>query len=177
MKSYLAALALVLFGIAPAFADDAADMKAAAGSFYGVILGDKSGGIPDAKNMARYKPLASAGLVAALKQASDAEARFAARNKNTPPLVEGNVFTSLFEGITSFSVGACQANGARGQCSIDLVYDDKTGKPTRWTDTLMLTKEAGGWRADDIGYGGNWAFANNGTLRATLKTAIGMSGQ
>lgn len=174
---YAAAVALLLLGASPAFADDAADMKTTAASFYTVVVSDKTGGIPDAKMMARYTPLSSAALIAGLKQAATAEARFASRNKNSPPLVEGNVFTSLFEGATGFTVTGCEAHGAQGQCSIALTYQDKSGKPTSWTDKLLLTKEAGGWRADDIAYGGNWPFANSGMLRDTLKIAIGMSGK
>jgi hypothetical protein len=167
--------AAFLFCAAPALADDAADMKAAAAAFYAHSTGLHADGIPDPTLLAKLKPVVSAALNDALNAASLAETRFMARNKNAPPLLEGDIFSSLFEGATRFSVTACQVSGAQGQCSVSLGYDDKSGKPTAWSDTLVLVKEGGVWRADDVRYGGKWAFANSGTLRDTLKLAAGLT--
>jgi hypothetical protein len=157
-------------------ADDAADMKTAATAFYSVSTSLRSDGIPDAAELKRLEPVTSVPLQEALTAAGTAQARFMSRNKHAPPLLEGNVFSSLFEGATRFSVTDCQSSGVRGQCSVTLGHDDKSGKaPITWTDTLLLVKERGGWRADDVRYGGQWPFANTGTLRDTLKLAAGLS--
>ena len=89
-----------------------------------------------------------------------------------PPLIEGNVFVSLFEGATGFSIGACQPPG---QCAVELVYDNKKASPIRWSDRVMLVKEGAGWRVNDVAYGGKWPFANTGSLIGTLNTAIGIA--
>jgi hypothetical protein len=40
--------------------------------------------------------------------------------------------------------------------------------PVEWTDTVRLVREDGAWRIDDVAYGGQWDFANTGTLRESL---------
>ena len=47
-----------------------------------------------------------------LAEGAAAEARFAAKVKGAPPLIEGDIFTSLFEGATAWKLGACAASGA-----------------------------------------------------------------
>jgi hypothetical protein len=72
------------------------------------------------------------------------------------------------------NVGMCAAerNAQTGKCVADLIYADSRSKPTNWTDTLLLVRTSGGWKVDDIVYGGNWAFGNKGKLSDTLKQAI-----
>ncbi len=171
----LTALALATLWFMPALAGDATDMQAVASSLYAIATTSPAG-IPDAGTMTRLRPLISPALTQVLQAAMAAQARWSAQNKTAPPLLEGNIFTSLFEGATGFSIGACQADGAHGQCDIDLIYDDKSGRPVRWIDRLLLDRTAQGWRINDIAYGGNWPFANSGRLQDTLKIAIGLSG-
>jgi hypothetical protein len=159
----------------PARADDAAEMSAAANAFYGVYRTfHPSDGVPGDKDRAKYEPFISSSLDGLLKQAGDAEARFAAANKDSPPLIEGDLFSSLFEGATSVSVGPCTAdtNARTGKCVVALAYADARSAPTNWSDTLLLVWTSGGWKVDDIVYGGNWAFGNKGKLSDTLKQAI-----
>jgi hypothetical protein len=136
-----------------------------------------SDGIPDAKGRAKYTPYISVGLNALLASGDAAEDKFAAANKNSPPLIEGDLFTSNFEGATAVQIGACAGDGKTGHCAVNLTYDPgKTNnpkdKPFHWTDTAYLMNEAGSWRVDDIGYGGSWDFGNKGRMRDTLKMAI-----
>ena len=105
-----------------------------------------------------------------------AELKFNKANKASPPLIEGDLFTSMFEGATSYKVGACKLSGGGASCAVDLVYDDKKDAPIRWTDTITLTKTKAGWRVDDIFYGGAWEYANKGRLGATLRQVIADSG-
>jgi hypothetical protein len=166
MKYLLAGL--LLLAAVPAAADGADAMRKAASDFYTAIL--PGSGIPDAAGRAKLRPMITPALDKLMSDAAAAETTFAATNKGAPPLVEGNIFASLFEGATSFAVGNCDT--AAGRCAVDLTYDDRSGKPTRWTDTLYLLSTAAGWRVDDIGYGGSWAFANKGRLSDTLKQVL-----
>jgi hypothetical protein len=154
-----------------ASADDSDAMKKAAGEFYAIVLPDVTG-IPNAAARARLKPTISPALDALLGEAAAAEDKFMTANKNAPPLVEGDLFSSLFEGVTSFTVSACSGDASSGSCTLALLYDDKSGKPVTWSDTLYLVNQAGGWRVDDVGYGGTWAFGNKGKLKDTLKWVI-----
>ncbi|MEJ0040748.1 MAG: hypothetical protein WDM81_00315 [Rhizomicrobium sp.] len=152
-----------------AAADDGAALRSAAEGFYGVYKALHSpDGIPDDAGRARYRPFLSPRLDALLGEAGDAEKRFAATNKAAPPLVEGDIFTSLFEGATAVTVGACTAAGSAGRCTASLSYALPGQKPTQWTDTVYLSNTPEGWRVDDIGYGGTWDFGNKGRLSQTL---------
>ena len=160
--------AALLLTASPALADDPA-LRATADGFYGVYKGfHPSDGIPDAAGLAKYRPFLSDKLIALLEQAGAADAAFAGKNKGAPPLVEGDIFTSLFEGATAISVGACTGDARSGQCAVAMTHALPRDKPVSWTDTLYLVRTPAGWRVDDIGYGGNWESGNKGRLSQTL---------
>ena len=175
MRYVILTLALVAL---PAHAADSDAMAKTAGGFYAAYSTfHPSDGIPDAKGRAKYAPYISQGLNALLMQADAAEDKFAAANKDSPPLIEGDLFTSNFEGASAFKIGACSGDAKTGQCAVDLTYDPgKTNnpkdKPFHWTDTAYLVNTAQGWKLDDIGYGGNWDFGNKGKMSDTLKMTI-----
>ena len=174
MRRCLMALAMTLALSAPALADDADAMRAAANGFYGVYKSfHPSDGVPAAADRAKYSPFISPALDSLLQRAAVAEDRFAKANKNSPPLVEGDLFSSLFEGATGLSVGACSGDGASGRCTVNLTYADPGNKPVSWSDTVLLVNTPGGWRVNDIAYGGTWAFGNKGKLSETLNQVIG----
>src|SRR5690242_3941016 len=181
MKAAFAVLAILAVAT-QAHAADGDAMAKAAGSFYAVYATfHPSDGIPDAKGRAKYAPHISDRLNALLMQASAAEQRFASANKNTPPLVEGDLFTTNFEGATSYKIGNCTGDGKAGHCAIALTYDpriqgDAQNKPVHWTDTAYLVNAASGWKLDDIGFGGNWDFGNKGRMSDTLKMVIATAG-
>ncbi len=173
MKAIALGLILALAVMGPAVADDAGALHAAAVGFYGVYgTFHPSDGIPDDKDRLKYHPFLSPRLEDLLQQAAQAQARFAAANKGSPPLIEGDLFTSLFEGATAVSVGACGGDGQKGECSVALRFDDPGSKPTPWTDTVYLVNTPQGWKVDDVAYGGSWAFGNKGRLSATLAQVI-----
>jgi hypothetical protein len=162
-------LALVFLAVLPARADDA--VTAAANNFYSfsVAMGAGSGGgIPGGAARSRLAPLLTPRLNQALAEAAAAEARFKARNKDSPPLIEGDIFSSLFEGPTAFKVGACSGDEKIQRCAIVLSRQDPRQKPAAWTDILVLAN-SGGWKVDDIVYDANFAFGNTGSLSDMLK--------
>lgn len=182
MRAALCTAALIALFAGQAHATDTAPMAAAAKSFYDVYQTfHPSDGIPDATGRAKYAPYVSASLNQLLNEAGAAENRFAAGNKDSPPLIEGDIFTSNFEGATAVKIGSCAGDNKAAYCAIDLTYDPgKTGnpqdKPLHWTDTVYLLDDGSGWRVNDIGYGGSWDFGNKGRMRDTLKMAISEAG-
>lgn len=154
-------------------AEDAAAMTAAATGFYAVYASfHPSDGIPSPADRAKYHPFLSPALETLLTNAQTAEARFVKANKDSPPLVEGDLFTSLFEGASSVAVGDCSGDTAKGRCTVKLEHTDNMAKPVIWSDTVLLVNTPAGWKVDDIAYGGNWAFGNKGRLSALLQQAI-----
>jgi len=180
--SIFAASCASLFFASAACAGDAPSMENAVKGFYAAYSTfHPSDGIPDAAGRARYMPYISDRLERLLAEGAAAEDNFNKANKDSPPLLEGDIFTSNFEGATSFAPGMCKASGRTGRCTVNLVYDDvrdnPKDKPVHWSDTVDLVETANGWRVDDIEYGASWAFANKGTLSATLTHAIADSSE
>jgi hypothetical protein len=171
-----ASLALALPAV-PGFAAEAPSPSRIANDFYAVYSTfHPSDGIPDAAGRAKYAPFISPAFEKLLAEAAAAEVRFAKTNKDSPPLIEGDLFTSMFEGATAYKIGVCKEEGANASCAVDLTYDDKKDAPVHWSDTVTLKKTNLGWRVDDIGYGASWAFANKGHLTAVLRQTIADSG-
>ncbi|MGH7489940.1 MAG: hypothetical protein ACREMY_30690 [bacterium] len=171
---YAIPAALLLAGGAFAAGDGA---QKAANDFYKASLSVKSihiDGIPPAKVRAKLTPYITPALDKALADADKAEDVHAKKTKNQePPLVEGDLFSSTFEGVTTFHVGACETKGDAAICPVALTYKDSQDKSTsKWTDKLLLVRAGGAWKVDDLAYGGNWDFGNKGRLRDTLKWAV-----
>jgi hypothetical protein len=176
-----------LLGIAPllvcsslAFAADDAAVRQAIDGFYRVHQQSSQDNVPDSKQRAKYAPYISPDLAKLLTEADAAEGRFAKANKDSPPLVEGDLFSPNFEGISAFKVNTCTAAGSIAHCKVKLHFADRSPrpqeKPVDWVDTVTMVKTPAGWRVDDIAYGGNWDFGKHGTLKAILKKVIAESG-
>jgi hypothetical protein len=180
MKAILSA-ALLLLGIAPTFAQGAAnDPAAAVEAFYAVYapLHVQSGGLPDATARVRYAPVFSPRLNKQLVEAAAAQARLTAKVKNAPPMLEGDIFSSLFEGAGAWKVGACQITGRTARCPVALNYvppllaGRKAEKPANWNDTVLLVTTPQGWKVDDVIYDAGYAFGNTGRLSGMLAMVV-----
>jgi hypothetical protein len=165
---------LAVLGAGLAFAVGPPDIKKCAEAFYEVYRTVEPSGLPTGEDLARYRPVVSRQLFALLERAGAAEAAYAKRTHNeSAPLLEGDLFTSLFEGASRFRVEECQYGPAEGTCPVALTYlDPAGGKPQDWRDTLVLVKEKDGWRVSDIEYGGTWEFMHKGRLTDVLRSVI-----
>jgi hypothetical protein len=171
-----AAIAIVLLSVAfpgnAARPAPAATPEEGARSFYAKVVALKARGVPDRAQQRQLAPTISSALAAALRTAGDAEQRHRkATGNREPPLWEGDVFSSLFEGPTEASVDRCHAEGDHAQCVVSLSYRDYFGGSHRWNDRAILVRERGRWVVDDVGYEARWAFGNKGMLRENLRAA------
>lgn len=143
-------------------------------NFYGLYLKVRPLGVPNNSDLRKLEPYFTGSLIQDLKQAQAAEQRYAKKNKNqVPPLVEGDIFTSLFEGAMGFAIENCTAKGRSATCTVGFTHDDRNGKaPTRWQDRVYLVHEARGWKIEDIEYLGDWQFMHKGRLKDLLKQVI-----
>jgi hypothetical protein len=172
VKAGVFVLALLALCV-PARADELSDMAAAANRFYAVRAAQpRSGGLPQGVARGRLLRLFSPRLVRLVNAAAAAEARFHARVKAAPPLIEGDIFSSHFEGFQTYRVGTCSGTASAGRCGVALHYDVPGQKPLDWTDDILLVKAGGGWMVDDIAYKGAFAFGNSGLLSQTLQMVI-----
>ncbi len=176
MRSMRSACAAVLAALlaGAAAAGDEPGARAAADRFYRVYLGARGGGVPTGERLAAYRPVLSEGLFSLLERAAAAEAEYARRTHDqSPPLAEGDLFTSLFEGASRYRVEGCRAAASSATCRVALTHlGAGGGKPVEWTDTVALEKEGGGWRVSDVEYGGTWEFMHAGRLVGVLESVI-----
>ncbi len=177
MKPILAALLLLI--PVTLKAQPAGDPAAGVNAFYAVYAGQRAqgGGIPDATGRLRYAPVLSPRLNKQMTAAAAAQARLTAKVKNAvPPMLEGDIFSSLFEGATSWKVGTCQTNGKSARCTASLTYtpppSQKASKPATWSDTILLENTPQGWKVDDVVYDAGFAFGNTGRLSSMLQMVI-----
>lgn len=178
---FVAIMPLVL--AMPAQAADTGAMAKAASDFYAVYSSfhQRLDGIPDAKARAKFAPVMSDRLNGLIVRARAAEVTFTNAYKDSPPFVEGDLFTSNYEGATSYKISACTGDDRSGHCAVTLTYDprvvgDTQNKPMHWTDTAYVVNTPSGWKLDDIGFGGNWDFANKGKVSQTLDMVIKTAG-
>lgn len=174
-----AVLLALLLSLLPALA--AGEPADAVGAFYGVYRSQQvqGGGIPDATGRLRYQAVLSPRLNTLLADAAAAQARLTAKVKNAvPPMLEGDIFTSLFEGATGWKVGACQGDARQARCPVALTHvpkavpGQKAEKPANWNDVVLLVSTPAGWKVDDVVYDAGFAFGNTGRLSDMLKMVI-----
>jgi hypothetical protein len=148
-------------------------------AFYDVYNTQRAqgGGIPDATVRLRFQPVLSPRLNKQLADAAAAQAKLTAKVHNAvPPVLEGDIFSSLFEGASAWKVGACQTSAKTASCSVALSYVPPAAasksKPANWNDTVLLVNTPQGWKVDDVVYDAGFAFGNTGRLSEMLGMVI-----
>lgn len=144
-----------------------------ASDFYQAYMLTAATGVPTAEQRQRFAPMLADELLQLLTDAAAAEARYAAaQTEPAPPLLQGDLFSSLFEGATGADVKQCKEVSARAACEIVLAYAPPGQQAVHWQDILYLERTEQGWRVSDLEYGGNWPFGNKGSLQQTLQAII-----
>ncbi|WP_377153091.1 hypothetical protein [Pseudaeromonas sharmana] len=143
-----------------------------ANRFYRILLAEPFGGLPTQEQLRPYRAVLHQELIRRLEEAYAAEQHYlATANEAVPPLVEGSLFGSLFEGVTDFQVERCQNARRTSRCLVTLIYD-KQGERVEWQDELHLRQGRLGWQISNLTYGGKWDFAPSGTLQQRLDAVI-----
>jgi hypothetical protein len=174
-----AVLSLLLLVPLPQAAHAADDPATAVSAFYAVYKDQHAqGGIPDATGRLRYTPVLSPRLNKQLTDAAAAQARLMARVRSAPPMLVGDIFSSVFEGATSWKLGACQGDAKLARCTVALSYvpsptqTAKPPKPANWSDTVIVAYTPQGWKVDDVVYDAGFPFGNTGRLSDMLQMVV-----
>lgn len=155
---------------APAALESERPEKMAAG-FYGQLRRQSVVGLPSVEAWQRLRPFCTDDLASAVASARDRQDAFRRDHPGEkPPWVDGDLFSSLFEGPQTFQLGEALRQGERAEVPVHCVHGEGAGA-TRWTDWLILRRSAAGWRVEDLRYGGRWDFALRGSLRQGLAAA------
>ena len=138
----------------------------AAESFYAHYQKLKVSGLPAAKESAQLAPHLSKGLQVLLRKAKAEQARcMKAEPDDKGPWVEGDLFTSNFEGFTKFKVMA----GTGGRFAVQFGYTEN-GQTFAWQDEVGMTNEGGRWVVDDVFYRRTTGFTSG--FGASLRTSL-----
>jgi len=169
---WVSASSLLVLVLTPcAMAAATADVECAVRTFYKVYVKLSIGGIPSRAQQAQFAPVISTSLASLLRDAWRAEEAHHRRTKNQePPLVEGDLFTSLFEGAHAYTIAGCTRAAATAECAVTLTYvDPRDASKYTWTDRVLCVRTRGRWVVNDIAFGGSWDFARKGRLTDTLR--------
>ncbi|HEX2929158.1 MAG TPA: DUF3828 domain-containing protein, partial [Candidatus Binatia bacterium] len=148
-------------------------LRTVAANFYNLHLKLHPFGVPSEQDLAKFRPYLSGSLQGLLRDALRAEQSYADQTGGkVPPLVESDLFTSLFEGATGFKIVSCEARQNAGSCMIEFVRQEPNQKPLRWQDRVYLLREPRAWVIDDVEYLGDWQFMHKGRLKTVLKRVI-----
>ena len=151
------------------------EQELAVANFYKTILTFKDGGVPTRKNIDRLSPLISADFRNLLIAARDAEDKqFKSTKGSEPPLVEGGLFYSLFEGADKYTSIKVEPNKEPVSYLVNLEYCDPYGKHeiVKWQDRAILINENNRWVVHDLELLGKWQFGTKGKLSEILLEVI-----
>ena len=160
-----ASLALV----SPAQSAGAAESPASVVSaFYKKHSALHPSGAPTPQQLQAMAPFLSQHLQALLERAWQRHQNDVAKAPDAKPaFADGDLFTSLFEGPTSFAVAGTET--LVHEYAVTVRFTHKSGaEQTVWKDVVRLANKQGRLVIVDIEYGGDWAFAAKGTLVSAL---------
>ncbi|MCD6027745.1 MAG: hypothetical protein K0R08_2264 [Solimicrobium sp.] len=86
-----------------------------------------------------------------------------------PPFIEGDMFTSVFEGANRYTQKSVKLIGDNAIVQLRFYHDQGMkidGKG--WQDSVLLRQKNNQWRIADIKYDGKFDFGNSGSLRQNL---------
>lgn len=142
--------------------------KAAADRFYTACLKLKPSGLPTDEQMTVLAPLLCQDLVAGMAAARKEQQTFMRQHPDEkPPFIEGNLFASSEEGVSTFAFGAAALNNGKASLPVYLEYREG-GQVVRWIDVIVLEQVANEWRVWDIFMTAPWSFRSGPSLRAML---------
>jgi hypothetical protein len=158
--------------IAPAaLPPEGEQMRAAttlATDFYEMRLRLGRTGLPDEGEMKAYRAFLCPTLVAAMDAARVRQrAHMAEHPDDKPPLIEGDLFSSLFEGVEVATPAGTEITGDSASVTMSMRFGEGDDA-VRWKDALLLARDEGSWCIADVEYRGDWPFANKGKLSTTL---------
>ncbi|MBI2992552.1 MAG: DUF3828 domain-containing protein [Gammaproteobacteria bacterium] len=169
IANWLASAAVFSVVAAPVFAGDGPEDRVKA--FYAAYFSGSKSGLPTVEEMAGLSVYLSHGLVRLIEDARAEQRVFMAEHPDEkPPWIEGDLFSSLFEGPSDFAVGAADTGADKARVSIRFTYTDPADAEATvaWEDAVILRKEGGRWLIDDVLFLADWEFKPGAALRAVL---------
>jgi hypothetical protein len=160
-------------GGVPVMSDaDATAARRLAADFYEMHARFAGRGLLDPAATNAYGAFLCPSLVRALEDARARQAAYrTAHPDDKPPLADGDLFSSLFEGVEHATAGNPVAEGEAVRVPVALSRGIGPGAQ-HWQDGLILQRDGDVWCVADVDYGGRWPTANHGRLTDNLKNAF-----
>lgn len=170
MKSVIFVIALTIASFSLAVTTTSGQTAAkTAEDFYAKLAELKVRGLPDDQQLVALSPYLAEPIVARIKLDRKKQADFVKKHpEEKPPWIEGDLFSSLFEGPTSYEVGKSRVVSGATHVDVKLAFTGD-GQTSNWTDTAILKKTGGKWKITNILYKGKWQFKNGSSLLNALK--------
>jgi hypothetical protein len=146
--------------------------------FYATYLTDRQGGLPSGDHLERLRPFLSDNLNASILAALQYQESYIASHPDKPmptgppvsykpPFVDGDYFSSLFEGPTSFKVvRAVPAPSGSWKVYVHFWYDASLAG---WEDEVVVAEQRARYVIDDVLFTGAGPFNPSGRLSDRLK--------
>jgi hypothetical protein len=146
--------------------------------FYSTYLSDRRGGLPSGRQLERLRPFLSDNLNRFIVAALQYQERFIASHPDEPqrtgppviykpPFVDGDYFSSMFEGPKSFEVARTEP-GPNGSWRVHVHFWYDRSLPG-WEDVIVVTDQRGRYVIDDVLFSGAGPFNPSGRLSDRLK--------
>lgn len=130
-------------------------------------------GLPTAEQLEALSPYLSNQLLTRIRAASLAQKAITQRSQiPEPPLIQGALFYSLFEGASGLVQVTPEGSGSSVLVTLEYMAQPNDPSPVRWTDRVMLVTENQQPVIDDLQYLGQWDFSRQGILSKQLDAVI-----
>ncbi len=155
MRAWMISVGLVAAGCggSPAKIADGSAPVEAVRAFYTAYQQAPFTGLPTAEEWGRVSPHFSASLSGLITTAQGLQARCQADHPNDkPPWIEGDMFSSNFEGWSRFSVLGVR-DSALGTREVEVEFEYvEGGSAAKWSDRVWVVEERGRWVIDQVHY-------------------------
>ena len=124
-------------------------------------------GLPGESQLPELATFVTPELVDLFKAAMKGEDCYEKKeNYEGPPYIEGDLFSSLFEGGTVATYRLVKQEEDRATVEIEWTNDSKAagGPPFSWKDRVFLARTARGWLISDFAHDGDWDFMKKGNV-------------
>jgi len=141
--------------------------------FYAAYFDTRPSGLPTEAELKILSPYFTSQLTALFVSARKYQADYRKQHPDDkPPLIEGDLFSSLFEGPTGFEVGPVEEMDQRSKVIVRFSYvDPRTPKDVfRWKDAVIVRRQGNRLVIEDIEFLGDWPFKVGDRLSKVLKS-------
>jgi hypothetical protein len=149
----------------------AATPQAAVTGFLNWRINSQVTGTPDAEQLEAMAPYISAELHGLLQKAREEYDSGKGRSKERKRLLrESDLFSSMFEGPTSFSMGDVETQGDEHVVPVRFMSGRQL-PAINWIDRVRVVQENGHYVVADVEYANHWSLGNHATLLGVLQGA------